>query len=81
VLVPIFLTTPLLTIRRFFPKFSASFSVLIIRESERFDTTIREKVPRKTPRIAREVRSLKFRRERTAILRFKKILFIVNPSP
>jgi hypothetical protein len=47
-------------------------------ESERFDTTMSEKVPRKTPRIARAVRSLKFRRERTAILRFKKILFI-NP--
>jgi hypothetical protein len=73
---PNVLTMPLLTMRRFFPKLAASFSVFIVREAERFDTTIRENVPRKTPRIARAVRTLKFRRERIAILRFRMTRFI-----
>jgi hypothetical protein len=42
---------------------------------------IREKVPRKTPRIAKAVLSLKFASDRSAILRFRNILFIDTCTP
>src|SRR3989304_3549786 len=76
VTVPNLLTTPLLTIRRFLPRFSASFSVFFDNESERLDTMTREKVPRNTPSIAKALLSLKIRSDRIAILRFKYSLFI-----
>jgi hypothetical protein len=49
VLGPKLLTIPLRTIRRFSPKSLISVSVFSAKEADRLETTIREKVPRKTP--------------------------------
>src|SRR4030042_6872119 len=76
VLGPNLLTIPLLTMRRFFPKLSASCSVFFSSESERFDTTIKENVPKKTPRTARAVLSLKLTSDLREFIQFKYILFI-----
>jgi len=66
-------TIPLRTMRRFVPRLSISCSVLTASEPERFETMMSEKVPKKTPSTASEVRHLNCTSERRAIFRLSRM--------
>src|SRR4030042_780875 len=65
---------------RLVPRLSISWAVFTASEAARLETTISEKVPKKTPNTARAVLILKFARERRAIVRFSRVRFMSAPD-